>query len=86
MVMNLTAKGNGRLINLPLSEALMASRGSTELGPAEMKGSWFIFDSHRARGLVPLARPLLSRQPSTRPQEPPNYHLGFRWCATLDPR
>ena len=26
----------------------MASRGSTELGYTEMKGSWFIFDAYRA--------------------------------------
>ena len=51
-------------MNLPLDESQMASRGSSELGYTEMKGSWFIFDDYpRPRGLVSLARALLARQP-----------------------
>ena len=51
-------------MNLPLDESQMASRGSRELGVTEMKGSWFIFDTLPGpRGLVPLARAVLARQP-----------------------
>jgi hypothetical protein len=72
-------------MNLPLSEAQMASRGSKELGVTEMKGSWFIFDSYRAhedwcRWRAPFWHG--GRVMDAHSHE--NYHLGFRCCKTLE--
>ncbi|WP_323037028.1 SUMF1/EgtB/PvdO family nonheme iron enzyme [Pararhodobacter sp.] len=66
-------------MNLPLNESQMASRGSTELGVTEMKGSWFIWDTvrahpHWARWRAPFWHgSRVMAQNSHR-----NYHLGFR--------
>jgi formylglycine-generating enzyme required for sulfatase activity len=73
-------------MNLPLNESQMASRGSTELGYTEMKGSWFIFDAYRAhedwcRWRAPFWHG--SRVMDERSHE--NYHLGFRCCKTIEP-
>ena len=66
-------------MNLPLNESQMASRGSTELGVTEMKGSWFIWDSvrahpHWARWRAPFwhGTRVMARGSHR------NYHLGFR--------
>lgn len=66
-------------MNLPLSEAQMSSRGSTELGVTEMKGSWFIWDTiraheHWARWRAPFwhGSRVMDRASHH------NYHLGFR--------
>lgn len=72
-------------MNLPLNEGQMVSRGSTELGYTEMKGSWFIFDKYRAhedwcRWRAPFWHG--SRVMSTASHH--NYHLGFRCCTTLE--
>jgi hypothetical protein len=72
-------------MSLPLSEEQMASRGSTDLGYTEMKGSWFIFDSYRAhedwcRWRAPYWHG--SRVMDTKSHA--NYHLGFRCCKTLE--
>jgi formylglycine-generating enzyme required for sulfatase activity len=71
-------------MNLPLAESQMASRGSSELGVTEMKGSWFIFDSYHAhedwcRWRAPYwhGSRVLDRRSHA------NYHLGFRCCKTL---
>jgi hypothetical protein len=71
-------------MNLPLDESQMASRGSSELGHTEMKGSWFIFDSFRAhpdqcRWRAPNWHG--SRVMDARSHR--NYHLGFRCCSTI---
>lgn len=71
-------------MNLPLVERQMASRGSTELGYTEMKGSWFIFDTYRAhedwcRWRAPFWHG--SRVMDTHSHH--NYHLGFRCCKTI---
>ena len=71
-------------MNLPLDERQMASRGSTELGYTEMKGSWFIFDTYRAhedwcRWRAPFWHG--SRVMDTHSHH--NYHLGFRCCKTV---
>jgi hypothetical protein len=72
-------------MNLPLNEAQMASRGSTELGYTEMKGSWFIFNTFRAhedwcRWRAPFWHG--TRLMATNSHA--NYHLGFRCCKTLE--
>ena len=72
-------------MNLPLNEKQMASRGSSELGYTEMKGSWFIFDKYRAhedwcRWRAPFWHG--SRVMSETSHH--NYHLGFRCCKTLE--
>lgn len=71
-------------MNLPLNENQMASRGSSQLGYTEMKGSWFIFDRYRAhddwcRWRAPFWHG--SRVMSATSHH--NYHLGFRCCKTL---
>jgi hypothetical protein len=71
-------------MNLPLEPSQMASRGSTELGYTEMKGSWFIFDTYRAhedwcRWRAPYWHG--SRVMDQRSHA--NYHLGFRCCKSL---
>jgi hypothetical protein len=72
-------------MNLPLEPDQMASRGSSELGVTEMKGSWFIFDRYRAhedwcRWRAPYWHG--SRVMDERSHA--NYHLGFRCCKSLD--
>jgi hypothetical protein len=72
-------------MNLPLNEEQMASRGNTQLGYTEMKGSWFIFDKYRAhedwcRWRAPFWHG--SRVMSATSHH--NYHLGFRCCKTLE--
>ena len=74
-------------MNLPLNERQMASRGSTELGVTEMKGSWFIFDKYYAhqdwcRWRAPFWHG--SRVMSKKSHR--NYHLGFRCCKTVAPQ
>ncbi len=66
-------------MNLPLTEAQMSARGSTELGATEMKGSWFIWDTiraheHWARWRAPFwhGSRVMDRNSHH------NYHLGFR--------
>jgi hypothetical protein len=71
-------------MNLPLNVSQMASRGSTELGYTEMKGSWFIFDTTYAhedwcRWRAPFWHG--SRVMDEHSHE--NYHLGFRCCKTI---
>ncbi len=71
-------------MNLPLNESQMSSRGSTELGYTEMKGSWFIFDIYYAhedwcRWRAPFWHG--SRVMDRHSHE--NYHLGFRCCKTI---
>ncbi len=71
-------------MNLPLNESQMASRGSTELGYTEMKGSWFIFDTYYAhpdwcRWRAPFWHG--SRVMDLHSHH--NYHLGFRCCKTV---
>ena len=71
-------------MNLPLTPSEMSSRGSTELGYTEMKGSWFIFDKYRAhedwcRWRAPYwhgSRVMDSASHA-------NYHLGFRCCLDI---
>jgi hypothetical protein len=72
-------------MNLPLNEGQMASRGSTELGYTEMKGSWFIFDTYYAhqdwcRWRAPFWHG--GRVMDAHSHE--NYHLGFRCCKTIE--
>jgi hypothetical protein len=71
-------------MNLPLAPGQMASRGSTELGVTEMKGSWFIFDRYKAhedacRWRAPYwhGGRVMDRASHH------NYHLGFRCCKSL---
>lgn len=71
-------------MNLPLDESQMASRGSKMLGVTEMKGSWFIFDRHKAhedwcRWRAPFWHGTLVRDGNSHE----NYHLGFRCCVSL---
>lgn len=74
-------------MNLPLSEAQMASRGSRELGYTEMKGSWFIFDTYRAHeDSCRWRAPFWHGSRVMDPGSHANYHLGFRCCKTLEPR
>jgi formylglycine-generating enzyme required for sulfatase activity len=74
-------------MSLPLSEAQMASRGSTELGYTEMKGSWFIFDSYRAHeDWCRWRAPYWHGSRVMDPKSHANYHLGFRCCKTLETR
>ncbi|MCB2149012.1 MAG: hypothetical protein KQI81_21200 [Deltaproteobacteria bacterium] len=72
-------------MNLPLSEAQMASRGSTELGYTEMKGSWFIFDTYPAHeDWCRWRAPFWHGSRVMSPDSHHNYHLGFRCCKTID--
>lgn len=71
-------------MNLPLSESQMSSRGGTELGYTEMKGSWFTFDTYYAhpdwcRWRAPFwhGSRVMDRESHH------NYHLGFRCCKTI---
>jgi formylglycine-generating enzyme required for sulfatase activity len=71
-------------MNLPLGEDQMASRGSTELGYTEMKGSWFIFDHYRAHeDWCRWRAPFWHGSRVMDAKSHANYHLGFRCCKTL---
>jgi len=71
-------------MNLPLDESQMSSRGSTQLGYTEMKGSWFIFDKYRAhKDWCRWRAPYWHGSRVMSPQSHHNYHLGFRCCKTL---
>jgi hypothetical protein len=71
-------------MNLPLDESQMASRGSTELGYTEMKGSWFIFDTIYAHeDWCRWRAPFWHGSRVMDPHSHENYHLGFRCCKTL---
>jgi hypothetical protein len=71
-------------MNLPLNEDQMASRGSTQLGVTEMKGSWFIFDTYRAHeDWCRWRAPFWHGSRVMSPDSHHNYHLGFRCCKTL---
>jgi len=72
-------------MNLPLNEGQMSSRGSTELGYTEMKGSWFIFDKYRAHeDWCRWRAPFWHGSRVMSPTSHHNYHLGFRCCKTLE--
>lgn len=74
-------------MNLPLDPSQMASRGSTALGVTEMKGSWFVFDSHRAHeDWCRWRAPYWHGSRVMDPHSHSNYHLGFRCCKTLEQR
>jgi hypothetical protein len=71
-------------MNLPLNAGQMASRGSTELGYTEMKGSWFIFDTYRAHeDWCRWRAPFWHGSRVMDAHSHHNYHLGFRCCKTL---
>ena len=71
-------------MNLPLAEDQMASRGSTELGVTEMKGSWFIFDTYRAHeDWCRWRAPYWHGSRVMDAHSHANYHLGFRCCRTI---
>lgn len=71
-------------MNLPLAPSQMASRGSSELGVTEMKGSWFIFDRYKAHEDACRWRaPYWHGSRVMDPHSHQNYHLGFRCCKTL---
>ena len=72
-------------MSLPLNEDQMASRGSTEYGHTEMKGSWFIFDSYKAHEDACRWRaPYWHGSRVLDDDSHHNYHLGFRCCKTVD--
>jgi formylglycine-generating enzyme required for sulfatase activity len=72
-------------MNLPLNESQMASRGSTELGYTEMKGSWFIFDTYRAHeDWCRWRAPYWHGSRVMDEHSHSNYHLSFRCCKSLD--
>jgi hypothetical protein len=74
-------------MNLPLDESQMASRGSRDYGYTEMKGSWFIFDRHKAHEDACRWRaPLWHGSRVMDPKSHHNYHLGFRCCKTVGDR
>ena len=71
-------------MNLPLNESQMASRGSSELGYTEMKGSWFIFDTYRAHeDWCRWRAPFWHGSRVMDEHSHSNYHLSFRCCKTL---
>jgi formylglycine-generating enzyme required for sulfatase activity len=71
-------------MNLPLNESQMASRGSTELGYTEMKGSWFIFDTYYAHpDWCRWRAPFWHGSRVMDAESHHNYHLGFRCCKTI---
>jgi len=72
-------------MNLPLSEAEMASYCSKQLGHTEMKGSWFIWDHFQAHDDSCRWRaPYWHGSRVMDKASHHNYHLGFRCCKTLD--
>ncbi len=73
------------IMNLPLNEKQMASRGSREYGYTELKGSWFIFDTYRAHeDWCRWRAPFWHGTRVMDPKSHRNYHLGFRCCKTID--
>jgi len=71
-------------MNLPLNESQMTSRGSSELGYTEMKGSWFIFDTYRAHeDWCRWRAPFWNGSRVMDEHSHLNYHLSFRCCKTL---
>ncbi|MBF0352503.1 MAG: SUMF1/EgtB/PvdO family nonheme iron enzyme [SAR324 cluster bacterium] len=71
-------------MNLPLAEQQMSSKGSTQLGYTEMKGSWFIFDKYKAHeDWCRWRAPFWHGSKVMDPDSHHNYHLGFRCCKTL---
>jgi len=71
-------------MNLPLDESQMASRGGTDLGYTEMKGSWFIFDTIYAHeDWCRWRAPFWHGSRVMDPHSHENYHLGFRCCKTI---
>lgn len=74
-------------MNLPLDPSQMASRGGTELGYTEMKGSWFIFDAYRAHeDWCRWRAPSWHGSRVMDPHSHANYHLGFRCCKSVSPQ
>ena len=72
-------------MNLPLNKNQMSSRGSTELGYTEMKGSWFVFDTIQAHeDWCRWRAPFWHGSRVMDPRSHSNYHLGFRCCKSLD--
>ena len=72
-------------MNLPLNESQMSSRGSTELGYTEMKGSWFVFDTIRAHeDWCRWRAPFWHGTRVMDVQSHANYHLSFRCCKSLN--
>ena len=71
-------------MNLPLDETQMSSRGSTQLGYTEMKGSWFIFDTYRAHeDWCRWRAPFWHGSRVMDEHSHANYHLSFRCCKSL---
>lgn len=72
-------------MNLPLNENQMSSRGSSELGYTEMKGSWFIFDTYRAHDdWCRWRAPFWHGTRVMDEHSHANYHLSFRCCKTVN--
>jgi hypothetical protein len=72
-------------MNLPLNESQMSSRGSTQLGYTEMKGSWFIFDTYRAHDdWCRWRAPFWHGSRVMDEHSHANYHLSFRCCKSLN--
>ncbi len=72
-------------MNLPLDEGQMSSRGSSELGYTEMKGSWFIFDKYYAhQDWCRWRAPFWHGSRVMDKKSHHNYHLGFRCCKTVE--
>ena len=73
-------------MNLPLTPAQMASRGSEELGHTEMKGSWFVFDRIYAhQDWCRWRAPYWHGSRVLAASSHRNYHLGFRCCRDVRP-
>jgi hypothetical protein len=71
-------------MNLPLTPEEMSQRGSTTLGYTEMKGSWFVFDTHRVHpDWCRWRAPFWHGSRVLDPHSHANYHLGFRCCSTV---
>ncbi|MCZ6874562.1 MAG: SUMF1/EgtB/PvdO family nonheme iron enzyme [bacterium] len=71
-------------MNLPLNKQQMSSRGSTDLGYTEMKGSWFIFDTYKAhQDWCRWRAPFWHGSRVMDGHSHHNYHLGFRCCKTI---
>ena len=76
-----------KMVNLPLDQSQMSSRGSLKLGVTEMKGSWFAFDDFRAHeDWCRWRAPFWHGTRVLDPKSHANYHLGFRCCKSLGPR
>jgi hypothetical protein len=71
-------------MNLPLAESQMASKGSTEMGVTEMKGSWWIFDKGGHPDWCRWRAPYWHGTKVMSKGSHRNYHLGLRCCKTLN--